>query len=156
MTPAGLSQLKADEGCEKQLPDGTLAAYPDPLSGGEPWTIAYGATGAGITQGTIWTQDQADADIAKRVANLEAELPNEIVCFPNLSGPRQDVLTNMAYNLGLGGLMAFTKTISAIENGQYSLAASEMLNSQWAEQVPNRAARLSQIMADGVYSAQTA
>ncbi|MGE8289880.1 MAG: lysozyme, partial [Stenotrophomonas sp.] len=41
------------EGCR-------LKAYPDPASGGDPWTIGFGATGPGIRRGVVWTQQQAD------------------------------------------------------------------------------------------------
>jgi len=35
LTPEGWTLLKTWEGCE-------LSAYPDPASGGAPWTIGYG------------------------------------------------------------------------------------------------------------------
>ena len=49
--------IKRWEGCR-------LEAYPDPASGGEPWTIGWGATGPGIKKGVRWTQAQADDRLA--------------------------------------------------------------------------------------------
>ena len=53
-------QIRAFEGCE-------LEAYPDPVSGDEPWTIGVGHTGPGICKGVVWTQDQADNALAKDI-----------------------------------------------------------------------------------------
>jgi GH24 family phage-related lysozyme (muramidase) len=39
-----------------QAPDGRFDAYPDPATGGAPWTIGWGSTGPDITKGTVWTK----------------------------------------------------------------------------------------------------
>ncbi len=54
LTPDGWTLLKKWEGCR-------LNAYPDPASGGAPWTIGYGHTGAGVVPGLTITQEQAEA-----------------------------------------------------------------------------------------------
>ena len=97
-----ISDLKSDEGCK-------LEAYPDPLSGGDPWTIGYGCTGSGIVRGTVWTIDQANEALETRVAGLVTQLQLTFHWWPSLSDLRQDVLVNMAYNMGLHGLLAFHK-----------------------------------------------
>ena len=55
-----------------------LAAYPDPKTGGAPWTIGWGATGPGIGPGVVWTQLQADNrllwDIAEREEDATAAI----------------------------------------------------------------------------------
>lgn len=56
----------------------------------------------------------------------------------------QEVLYNMAYQLGVKGVLKFRKTLKFIENKEYQKASVEMLNSLWARQTPNRARRLSQ------------
>ena len=40
--------IKPFEGLAKLLPDGRVAAYPDPGTRGHPWTIGYGSTGPDI------------------------------------------------------------------------------------------------------------
>lgn len=52
------------------------------------------------------------------------------------------VLTNMTFQLGVEGLSKFTKTLVYLRKEEYDLAASELLNSIWANQTPNRAGRL--------------
>jgi len=67
--------------------------------------------------------------------------------YNNADPVRQEVLLDMAYNLGVNGLLTFRKMIKALENRNYMEAAAEMLNSKWARQVGQRAVRLSELMA---------
>ena len=66
-----------------------------------------------------------------------------------LDDVRQRVLLDMAFNLGIVGLLGFKRTLAAIETGQYQQAATMMLDSRWARQVGGRAERLSRMMATG-------
>lgn len=73
-----------------------LAAYRD---AGGVWTIGYGATGAGIGADTQWSEAQADADLARRVANVETTVSLKIVSIrPTL--PQSAALVSFAYNVG--------------------------------------------------------
>ena len=58
----------------------------------------------------------------------------------------QEILYEMAYQMGVTGLLKFKKTIAFIEDEEYFLASSEMLHSVWAEQTPERANRLAERM----------
>ncbi len=60
------------------------------------------------------------------------ELPQEV----------QKITANMAFNLGRVRLSKFSKFIAAVNAGEWLTAASEMNDSQWRRQVPNRAQRL--------------
>ena len=63
--------------------------------------------------------------------------------FLNLSPVRQACLLEMAYQLGVDGLLGFTQAIRAIERGNFTLAAYEFLNSKWATtDTPARAQRV--------------
>jgi len=62
---------------------------------------------------------------------------------------RNAVLINMAYNLGISGLLSFKKTLEYYNQGDYILASAEMLDSKWAQQVKGRAIELSEQMATG-------
>lgn len=143
-SPYLISDLKRDEGCR-------LEAYADPLSGGDPWTIGYGSTGPGIGPGAVWTQAQADDELAKRVGGLISKLQAALPWFVALGEERQSALVNMAYNVGLEGLLAFHHTLSFIEQRLYDQAAAGMLNSLWARQVGARADRLAKQMATNVH-----
>lgn len=60
----------------------------------------------------------------------------------NIHDEAWDILYNMAYQLGIGGLLKFKKMIKALENQDYYNASIEMKSSLWAKQTPNRANRL--------------
>ena len=65
-------------------------------------------------------------------------------------GPvRRKVLIDMAFNLGMGGLLGFQKMIEALERGDYERAADEMVNSRWYGQVGERGRRLEAMMRTG-------
>lgn len=73
-----------------------LAAYRD---AGGVWTIGYGATGAGIDANTQWSQEKADADLARRVANVETTVSLRTVSVgPTLQ--QSAALISFAYNVG--------------------------------------------------------
>lgn len=80
----------------------------------------------------------------------EHELLTRASWITKLNGVRYGVLLDMAYNLGVPGLLKFKKTLASIAAGDYALAAQQMLQSKWARQVKGRAVRLSQLMAAGV------
>lgn len=134
-----IPDIKEDEGFRSH-------AYPDPLSGGAPWSVGYGATGPGIGPSTVWTQSQAEANLALRVSTIVTQLTTNLPWFSNLSDLRQDVLVNMTYNLGVEGLLGFHQTLSDIKAGEWQAAHDGMLASLWARQVPNRAKRLAEQM----------
>lgn len=69
--------------------------------------------------------------------------------FDSLDENRQCVLISMCFNLGVQGFLNFTKMIAAIDDGNFDLAASEMLQSTWASQVPGRVHALSSIIRTG-------
>lgn len=51
------------EGYHKKLPNGDCMAYPDPATGGKPYTIGWGCTydefGTAVQPGDIWTLEKA-------------------------------------------------------------------------------------------------
>lgn len=84
-------------------------------------------------------------DIAAVVADLNRELP----WWTRLDEPRQRVLANMAFNLGIEKLLLFKHTLDAMARGDYAAAADGMAASLWASQVGPRAERLVAMMRSG-------
>lgn len=54
----------------------------------------------------------------------------------------QQALANMAFNLGISGLLGFRQTLELMRTRRYAEAAQAMLASRWAGQVGQRAERL--------------
>ena len=89
------------------------------------------------------TQEQADwlaqsaIDIA--IGDAKAIFAE---CWDNLSAIRQEVLVNLAFNLGQSRLRRFRKMVTAVLEGDYKTAAAEMLDSRAARQTGTRYKRL--------------
>jgi len=125
-------------------------AYPDPLTGGAPWTIGIGHTGPEVHQDTIWTPEQVDQAFARDVSNATAQCrKNFDPWFSQLTEARQAVLIAMTFQLGIGGLLGFKQTLAAVRDEHYALAADRMKDSDWARQTPKRAMRMAAQMASG-------
>lgn len=132
-------QLKVDEGVKATV-------YKDHLG----WdTIGVGRLvdarkpGAGLRPSEIDMLLQNDID--DRIEALTRRLP----WFQNLDDARKGVLLNMAFQMGVDGLLGFKNTLRMVEDGDYMGAARNMLQSKWAEQTPARAARMAEQMRTG-------
>jgi lysozyme len=69
--------------------------------------------------------------------------------YQGLDDVRKGAVTNMAFNLGVAGLLHFPHMIAALAKQDWSGAAAEMVNSDWAKQVGARATRLEQQILTG-------
>lgn len=97
----------------------------------------------GITQ--VEAARMLDADIQRTMAALDSALP----WWRNLDEVRGRVLVNMAFNLGVAGLLGFKHTLADMQAGNYALTAAGMRASKWARQVGERAERLAVLMERG-------
>ena len=89
--------------------------------------------------GAPWTYALAEQRMGQRVAEIEAELAAKLPFFFGLPELVRWGLTDMAYQLGVRGVLMFSHMIAAIEAGDYAKAEQDALNSLWAHQTPNRA-----------------
>ena len=58
----------------------------------------------------------------------------------------KEVICEMVFQLGIGGVSKFKKMWEALEKGDYTEASFQMMDSRWAKQTPSRAESLSNIM----------
>lgn len=72
--------------------------------------------------------------------------------YDDLSDIRQEVILNMIFNLGLGGMKKFKNMITALKRHNWEDASREMLDSKWSGQVGQRAIRLSEAMRTDTWS----
>jgi GH24 family phage-related lysozyme (muramidase) len=100
LTPEGWTLLKTWEGCR-------LSAYPDPASGGAPWTIGYGHTGAEVVQGLTITQEQAEAWLKQDVAEGAAAV-DRLLINVTLTPRQRDALISFCFNVGAGAMEGST------------------------------------------------
>ena len=85
------------EGCK-------LTAYPDPGTGGEPWTIGYGTTvyydGMPVRKGDRISQELADALLLNRLWVDGLRLQRRIPGWAELTANQQAALLSFTYNVG--------------------------------------------------------
>jgi|TARA_R110002012_G_scaffold68932_1_gene178733 lysozyme len=121
MGPQGLALIRQFEGCARLRPDGMVEAYPDPGTGGEPWTIGWGATGSGIGPGTVWTQQRCDARLESDVARHARDVAFALGDAPTTQA-QFDALVSFHYNTGA---IARSTLLRRHLAGDYRAAAEE-------------------------------
>ena len=119
--PKGLALIRQFEGCARLRPDGMVEAYPDPGTGGEPWTIGWGATGSGIGPGTVWTQQRCDARLESDVARHARDVAFALGDAPTTQA-QFDALVSFHYNTGA---IARSTLLRRHLAGDYRAAAEE-------------------------------
>jgi lysozyme len=97
-SPAGIALIKSFEACR-------LTAYPDPGTGGEPWTIGWGTTGHGIHPGLQISQEQADIWFANDLSKFEECVDAAI--DDTIASNEFSACVSLAYNIGCS---AFAKS----------------------------------------------
>lgn len=83
----------------KQFEGYSSKAYPDPATGGAPWTIGYGTT-KGVKPGMVITAEQAEKMLRDDVAKFENGV-SSLITAPTTQG-QFDAMVSLAYNIGLG------------------------------------------------------
>ena len=79
------------------------------------------------------------------------DLKKKIDFFSSLDDERQYALIDMAFNLGVNGLLMFRKMLRNMRNKQYERSAQECLNSEYAKCVGKRALRIAETIKTGVF-----
>lgn len=92
LSQRGIDLIKRFEGYSSK-------AYPDPATGGAPWTIGYGTT-KGVKPGMVITAEQAEKMLRDDVAKFESGV-SSLITAPTTQG-QFDAMVSLAYNIGLG------------------------------------------------------
>ncbi len=111
------------EGCAKKQADGTYNAYPDPGTGGDPWTIGWGTTGPDINQGLNWTQQQCDDRFTQDLTKFSVGVANAIGGAATTQH-QFDAMVSFSYNVGIGNLTKST-LLKLHKAGDYAGAANQ-------------------------------
>lgn len=69
--------------------------------------------------------------------------------YAGLNDARKAVIVNMLFNMGQTNFNKFLKMKQALDDGDFSEAAKQMLDSRWAKQVKGRSAELAKQMETG-------
>ena len=123
-------------------------AYQDHLG---YWTIGVGRL-IDSRKGGGLSEDEIDYLLANDIRRKTAEVAKALPWISGLSGARQAVLVGMAFQMGTEGLLRFKNTLAMVQAGDYDGAADGMMQSLWARQTPDRAARMSKQMRTGEWT----
>ena len=106
-------------------------------------TIGYGT----LLEDGI-SEVEAEMLLRHRLALMAEELERSRVgeVYANLKADARRALLDMAYNMGVPGLLGFQKMWAALAEGDYDRAASEALDSVYARELPARAGRVAERM----------
>lgn len=101
-------------------------AYPDPATGGEPWTIGYGHTSAAgdpkVKPGMIISKEEGLIILARDLEKYEAHV-RRMVKVPTTAN-QHGALTSLCYNIGPGNLEKST-LLKKLNAGDYAGAAGQ-------------------------------
>ncbi len=136
MTPFLSEDLERDEGLR-------LKPYTDTVG---KLTIGIGRNLDDVGISEVEARMMLQEDIRRAGKALDSRLP----WWRTMADERQDVLLNMAFNLGIGRLLGFKDALAKMQAKDWAGAASELLDSTWAKQVGARATRLAEQMRRGV------
>lgn len=93
---------------------------------------------------TFLTKEEADAVLEIRVKKVIKELEKNEPFLNKLPIEKQEILVEMAYQIGVSGVLKFQNMWIALKKFDYESAADEMLDSKWAKKdTPKRAKELS-------------
>lgn len=113
-SPAGRNLIREFEG-ER------LTAYPDPATGGDPWTIGVGHTGPDVTKGLVITKELSDRLLSDDLGRFEGGV-NKLAL--KTTQAQFDALVSFAFNVGLGNLTSST-LLKKHNAGDYAGAQAE-------------------------------
>lgn len=132
-----VKQLRRDEGV-------VLRPYKD--------TVGKVTIGVGRNLDDVGISNvEADLLLKNDLTRTMADLDKHLAWWVTIDEARRGVLLNMAFNMGIHGLLGFKNTLKAVQDGRYADAAVGMLQSKWADQVGPRATRLATQMRDGTW-----
>ena len=113
----------------------------------DKWTIGVGRNleDVGISE------EEADYLLQNDIERTIELMDDYIPWHDNLDLVRHEALVNFVFNVGIGTAMKFKKAMSALEEGNYDVAADEMMDSNWSKQVGHRAVEVTQMIRTGEY-----
>ncbi len=118
--------------------------YPD-LDNIHKFTIGYGQLCRYVEFPAECDKDMARGWLEKALNEKRIEVMKKLINDGKLykiDSRHTDILTAIAYQIGVAGLLKFKKALSLLSAGQITGAKLEFLNSNWARQTPRRANEL--------------
>lgn len=124
-------ELRREEGVR-------ACAYQDHLG---YWTIGVGRL-IDARKGGGLSAEEIDYLLRNDIARVRAQVTEALPWAAGLSDARQRALCNMAFQMGVKGLLGFKNMLAFMRDEKFDAAADEAMRSKWARQTPVRALRV--------------
>ena len=124
----------------------SLKPYQDTLGF---WTVGFGHKILPTETFDVITKEEAMDLLLADMENAKTQLAKTFPWVLGLDETRRDILIEMVFQLGIGGVSKFKRMLTALRERDYDTAADEMLDSLWARQTPKRCKKLSELMKTG-------
>lgn len=112
----GIDLIKQHEGC-------CLTAYPDPVTGDEPWTIGYGTT-HGVHKGMKITLPDAEAMLVASLPIYEVTVAKAL--HVKVTQEQFDAMVSLCYNIGSRSFLG-SSVLRHVNEGDYVAAGDAFL-----------------------------
>lgn len=130
-----VDQIKEEEGFSPTL-------YKCPSG---KYTIGYGRN---LEENPL-TEEEAQYLLLRDIQKAWNACSDSIGFFKDLDDVRKCALVDMAFNMGIRGLLRFVRTLEALSHGNYPVAAAGIRSSLYASQVGKRAERIANMIETG-------
>jgi lysozyme len=97
------------------------------------------------------SEDEIDYLLSNDIVRCIKEINKEYVLFGDLDEVRTEAVIDAFFCLGATRFRGFHKMIEAFERADYKEAATQLLDSRFAEQTGNRATELAEMIETGKY-----
>lgn len=116
-----------------------LSAYTD--------TVGKVTIGVGRNLVDVGVSEQEAMELLDHdIDRIWRALTSQLAFFGSLDDTRQHVLISMAFNIGVAGMLHFSKMLDALEHLDFERAAREMEDSKWYQQTGARGKELAAMM----------
>ena len=138
-----IDQLKRDEGFRANVYTDTVGKR----------TVGYGHNldAKPLSFAPPMSEETASEVLADDVNDITNTLVHLLPWTDAVHDAHFGVLQNMAFNMGVEGLVGFHHMLSYMQRGQFVAAAQEMESSKWYNEVGDRAKRLVKQMEAGLW-----
>jgi lysozyme len=116
------------------------------------WTVGVGRN----LEANPLSDAAIDFLLDEDIAAVEAQLDKHLSWWREHDEVRRAVLIDLAFNMGINGLLGFKNTLAAFRAKNYEAAASGLEKSKWFSQVGNRGPRIVNMVRTGQWPKEIA
>ena len=108
-------------------------------------TVGYGRNLSANGISILTAEQMLDEDIIRAQRDVQRYLP----WVNDIAPARQDAFYHLAFWIGIGSLLRFTKMIGAAHSGDWETASNELLNSALNNDIPERTQEIAARLLNG-------